>query len=372
MKDSKVYFENLDGVRGLAFLAVFLYHVFGYMNYDAGNGIENFFIQNIFLVGNLGVNLFFVLSGFLITYLLLKEKEIKGKINIKHFYMRRVLRIWPLFYLVLIIGFFVYPFLIHKFNLNDVKEHLIYYVGFLNNFDRIQTEFVGVGNDSLGVLWSIAVEEQFYLFWPILLQLLPKKQIPILMFLIIAVSLFFRYYSLGNESVLYFSTFSVMSDLAIGGLSAWLILYHQAFVTHIENLSPLVIKSAYLIFILSFISFKYWMNFNEVTRTGERLFLSLFFSFIILEQCFSLNSFFKLKNFKRLSQLGLISYGLYCLHLFSISFVQKVNSIFCLTKLNGFQFYAELFVCLVLSIGICYLSYNYFEKKLLRYKTRYA
>jgi peptidoglycan/LPS O-acetylase OafA/YrhL len=81
---NKVYFPNLNGLRFFAAFSVMLYHFFG-------EGLIN---------GHYGVVLFFVLSGFLITYLLFEEKEKFGKIEIKKFYFRRILRIWPLYYLV--------------------------------------------------------------------------------------------------------------------------------------------------------------------------------------------------------------------------------------------------------------------------------
>ena len=94
-----------------------MYHIFGYLNYITTNTVHQLIIKNVFNKGYLGVNLFFVLSGYLITYLLLTEKNNSGTINIKNFYIRRILRIWPLFYFVVLLGFFLFP-LIPKFPAN--------------------------------------------------------------------------------------------------------------------------------------------------------------------------------------------------------------------------------------------------------------
>ncbi|GIV43810.1 MAG: hypothetical protein KatS3mg035_0933 [Bacteroidia bacterium] len=103
----KIYFENLDGLRFLCFLSVFFFHSFHTdFDYIKTNYIYHFIKRDLFGNGNLGVNFFFVLSGFLITYLLIEEKKLNGKINILKFWIRRILRIWPLFYLCVIIGFF--------------------------------------------------------------------------------------------------------------------------------------------------------------------------------------------------------------------------------------------------------------------------
>ena len=106
----KVYFNNLDALRFLAFLSVFVSHVALFLGYESNNHSFNF-IKKVFLVhGDLGVNFFFVLSGFLITFLLLTEKDNSKNISLPHFYLRRILRIWPLYFLTLFLGFFViYP-----------------------------------------------------------------------------------------------------------------------------------------------------------------------------------------------------------------------------------------------------------------------
>src|SRR6218665_826495 len=96
---SKLFFPNLDGLRFICFLTVFLYHwnltCGTRISNETARGVINFFFHN----GNVGVNIFFVLSGFLITFLLIKEKTLKNDINLKNFYIRRILRIWPLYYL---------------------------------------------------------------------------------------------------------------------------------------------------------------------------------------------------------------------------------------------------------------------------------
>src|SRR5690348_9426031 len=95
---AKIFFPNLDGLRFFSFLVVFLYHghlsIFSYLKDSQPKTYAA--IEFLFQHGNLGVNFFFVLSGFLITYLLIKEKEFTGTIHVQNFYIRRILRIWPL------------------------------------------------------------------------------------------------------------------------------------------------------------------------------------------------------------------------------------------------------------------------------------
>ena len=116
------------------------------------------------------VNMFFVLSGFLITYLLLTEGELNTGINIKKFYIRRILRIWPLYYLVLIISLFFIYFGIIK-EPHEIWNSVIFYSFLLANIPYV----LSISIATITPLWSVAVEEQFYIIWPHLFK--SKKNI---------------------------------------------------------------------------------------------------------------------------------------------------------------------------------------------------
>src|SRR5688572_12576703 len=142
----RVFFPNLDGLRFVCFFMVFLFHISKSVteHYLAHNvEVPTFFkiFSLLFQNGNLGVNFFFVLSGFLITFLLIKEKEYTGRIHVGNFYVRRLLRIWPLFYLCVFIGFVIFPMVSHLLGMSGTEQaRPLYYVLFINNFDVIETE----------------------------------------------------------------------------------------------------------------------------------------------------------------------------------------------------------------------------------------
>ena len=151
LKKPAVFFPNLDGLRFFCFLSVFLYHSFTPFYKEIKETALYNTVDFLFRNGNLGVNFFFVLSGFLITYLLFVEREKLGKIDIPAFYVRRILRIWPLFFLCVIFGFVLFPYLKGFFGeTSNETARPLYYFFFLNNFDFIQR---GVPDSStLGVL----------------------------------------------------------------------------------------------------------------------------------------------------------------------------------------------------------------------------
>ncbi len=136
----KFHFKNLDSIRSIAFLSTFFAHAF-YSDSPAVLDSSIFKGASMFREAfGFGVPIFFVLSGFLITYLMFREIELKGKFNIKNFYARRFLRIWPLYYIVIIFGFVIFPFIRTKVlgMPYDEPASAFMYSLFLSNFDQIK------------------------------------------------------------------------------------------------------------------------------------------------------------------------------------------------------------------------------------------
>lgn len=157
---------------------------------------------------------FFVLSGFIISYLLFKEKHELGKIRLGYFYFRRVLRIWPLYFLVLLIGFGLVPATQPLLGNASYEESaaLWPFLLYINNFFRPPETAI------LGVLWSIAFEEQFYVFWPLVLKVVkPRITLGVIVGLII-LSVILRTWVIGWG---YLHSLSCMSDLCMGAALAW-------------------------------------------------------------------------------------------------------------------------------------------------------
>jgi peptidoglycan/LPS O-acetylase OafA/YrhL len=146
---------QLDGLRAVAVIFVMAFHFIPWVGDYAP-------------LGSIGVRLFFVLSGFLITRILLASRQEDIAIALRSFYIRRGLRIFPLFYFVLALAALI--------NIGPVRSTIGWHVSYLTNvylFDR------GSWHGSISHLWSLAVEEQFYLVWPLLVLWLPERRLPI-------------------------------------------------------------------------------------------------------------------------------------------------------------------------------------------------
>ena len=211
MDKESIHLKGLNGLRAIAAISVLVGHISSttFCNYNFRLPVCN--------VGGYGVTLFFVISGFLITYLLLLEKEKTSDIKIGKFYIRRILRIWPIYYLFILIGFVISYFIA---DLSDIRSnHLFWYIFFTANFASLLNETVRFTVH----YWSIGVEEQFYLFWPLIVKFFNKKLfVFIICFIIcflITKSLFWLYF--GNTNLVYhFMSITRFHCMMIGAVGA--------------------------------------------------------------------------------------------------------------------------------------------------------
>lgn len=352
----KPYFPHLDGLRFFAFLIVFISHAVLFIL----NG-KLYFAQ-----GDMGVSFFFVLSGFLITHIIYFEKETKKSINITNFYARRILRIWPVYFMVLIGSI-----ILSKLNLQNLPyevgfkpEFLPWYFGFISNFYMIK---IGGLSVILAILWSISIEEQFYFVWPLVVSFVKEKFMPIILGLIIIGSTIFRLINADNYNILHYSTFSVLSDLALGCLVGFLTFKIPKSENKIKDLfskkNTLVLYMSLIIATLIKMFPPQWLSGSNIYKAMLPLIFSSIFILIILEQNYSNNSFFKASKIKSITYLGQISYGLYAYHAIAIAIVFSIFS--TLNIKNGILISIISFVFTTI---ISHLSYKYIEKKILFFK----
>lgn len=198
-ESGRVYFPELDGLRFVAFLLVFGFHggmpwlaevvslltlpifmvarVFGPDVSDRAAILGPEVARAVRTNGWVGVQLFFILSGYLITTLLLREEARYGRVDLRAFWMRRILRIWPLYYLTVFLTFIVMPAidgrLARPAGSAMIDSHLAWFSAFLGNWSMIRLGTVG--DDAVSILWSVCVEEQFYILCPMVVAVLGRR-----------------------------------------------------------------------------------------------------------------------------------------------------------------------------------------------------
>lgn len=218
VKEGLRHIPELDGLRGIAILAVMGFHFSGDTPVIFGKLAAVYWA---FYYGGSGVDLFFVLSGFLITSILLHTKD--SPQYFRSFYARRVLRIFPLYFLAVALFFYVeLPWLESRLGAASPRIHAeqIWYWTYLVNWHDTLGNMLG----AMGHFWSLAIEEQFYLVWPLAIWLCSRKRVPMLCIGAIVVSTVLRLaFDLGGAPAEYLhrATFTRLDTLALGGLLAW-------------------------------------------------------------------------------------------------------------------------------------------------------
>jgi peptidoglycan/LPS O-acetylase OafA/YrhL len=213
-KEILQHIPELDGLRGIAILAVMLCHFQDPVEQSLPFGI----VSKIIMHGGVGVDLFFVLSGYLITSILVSTKGTQN--YFRAFYARRALRIFPLYFVVIALFFFaVVPVLQHHGkDLWITNQEQVWYWLFLSNWRSA----LGYNDGAqLAHLWSLAIEEQFYLLWSVVVWLVPSRHIrSVTAFAVVASLTFHLVWALNgsNGRFLYFSTLTRMDALALGAL----------------------------------------------------------------------------------------------------------------------------------------------------------
>ena len=342
------YLRPLDGVRGIAILLVMFGHFF--MRFDSRHAVLHFILKKISILGQLGVALFFVLSGFLITRILLYAKAKPH--YFKNFYARRVLRIFPLYYLFLVIFYFLQPIIFHQSFIPFHKQ--IFYWVYLQNFA------ITFGWDAVGPIhyWSLAVEEHFYLMWPFLVYVLDDKK---LFWAIVSIGVFaiiLRIIMTTHGYEVYYFTFTRMDALAIGSLLA---------IVEKNFLDVIKARHFFISFILfSIPSFALWFYFggksNLVLQNIKyTLFSIIFFTFLGLSLTLSQSHWLnRLLSNPVLVYTGKISYGLYVYHLFAY----KLSETFLPIE----QVLLKLVADFTIAYLIATVSYYFYEKNFLKLK----
>jgi peptidoglycan/LPS O-acetylase OafA/YrhL len=324
------------------------------------------------------VTCFFALSGFLITYLLFAEKDKKGHIDIKAFYFRRLLRIWPVYYTVLLAGLLLWPHLwpfslyehTQTLPLADNLGKLGFFVGLLANVAYVLP--------SLGFfiphLWSVGVEEQFYIFWPWLIR--NNKRYLLVLLAVIGIYLIakflpigMRYLSLPGSAAYDFwnSAFLLVgitrfSCMAIGGLGAYVIFFKsKAIKPFFGSYAPVVTALVFILFVGAdaYVPYlKYEMQ-------------SYLFVLVLMSMTYHPARYTWL-DWGPLNYLGRVSYGIYMYHLVPAAFCTFV----LVQQVPVGQWSAQHDVLLYLgatlgTIGFSALSYQFLEKPFLALKGRF-
>jgi peptidoglycan/LPS O-acetylase OafA/YrhL len=349
------YIPGLNGLRALAVICVVIYHW-------GCPFLSHYSLTYILPDGMFGVNVFFVLSGFLISSILFIEKKKLSETHpsrkvIVSFYIRRILRISPIYYLLVA---FVYLFKIPDFN-----QNLVYYLTYTENFNM----FFKKGPDFFMHVWSLSVEEQFYLIWPVILIFSNQKHILKILFFFIFLgpaSSFAQTYIFKNPLVVYYLTPECFDSFGIGALLAY--CYMENKLDKIKRVVKILLPFSILIFFYWNLAengghFKYFKRFTEsIIASGAILF------------CLS-ERYKKIRNIllenRILVQLGIVSYGIYLFHYTLPYFYFKAKTSLGFTR-GSIESRSDYSLMIFILLALAFLSYYFLEKPIMAIKNRFT
>ena len=322
-------------------------------------------------MGAMAVVFFFVLSGFLITLLLLREHRERGQIDIRRFYLRRILRIWPLYFLVVILGLYVLPELGEAFYVKSQSPNLegdwrALDLPYLLILPNLSLGLMSGGHPpNIGQAWSIGVEEQFYLFWPFLILLVCNRPKWLTVFIGCLVMVKFLFLEFGAPRWLQvFMATMKFESMAIGGLGAF--LYHN----HAATLHSYSTRHWNLLGVLGIfgVIFSFWLC-PIGLQDGLFIIQSVLFLLVILFGVMVPNRMPEgLK--KMFIWLGQRSYGIYMWHMMFLTLV--ANGLKSILGEDEHTALPLAVISSVLTIFVCQLSYRFYELPFLKLKERFG
>jgi peptidoglycan/LPS O-acetylase OafA/YrhL len=339
------HFKCLDGIRALSILAVIWHHTAAHY-FDASPLANS---------GYHGVSLFFVISGFLITSLIIREKNKNGFVNLKKFYIRRSLRIFPLYYAVLLV--YIVAVAVIEGDSADGKEffsNLPYYLTYTSNVfvplifgERIIFYFA----------WSLAVEEQFYLVWPWFERYLKNKTLILISVLLIMFLVGIHFNIFLDNKIGRTITDILVIPISLGVLLAHILHLEKAYISMSKILAGNYLSLIYLFIVLLLLSY-------SVQNILIYLFMALFLGSCVIAPNPILRNL--LEN-KAIIHLGKISYGMYLMHMLSYNAVKLLLKSF---NIGHWLLYFSLTV--IVTTIVATLSFYTFEKYFMNLKKRYG
>ena len=356
----RFYQPELDGLRFYAFLGVFVCHTLPFeASFYHGLHLPMPWLWGaIVKAGAAGVDLFFALSAFLITSLLLREREETGDISLRLFYLRRILRIWPLYFLVIGLGIV----LSHTM----ANQHLQWYyvAGYLLFAGNWVHAVFGRPESIAFPLWTVSIEEQFYLVWPLLVKKLERRGLiisGIVIFLLATVCRIGFVLAGISGGYIYYGSTARCDSIALGILIA---LFADRLPKLTSTARLLLVSGGLVGWIVS----SAWLTDQpgpiSMREVPGRLIIALAAGAMLYGCLYSRN---KLLTGAWVVRLGKVSYGLYLLHLTGLLLAKSV-----LHPVSGRALLATKAVGFVLTLLLAFTSYRWVESPFLRMKDRFA
>jgi len=367
MQQQKSYFASIELIRFVSAFLIIVFHAFygwkknfGYPHFitDSAGQLSSFgkLVENAIHNLSLGVDVFFLISGFVITHILLSEKERTEKINFGRYFLYRALRILPLFYIVLAIT----PVYNHFFH--EASPNYLSFIFGMGNFELIKH---GWGAATVNPLWTLCIEMQFYFLWPFVIAFIPKQKLNHFFVTVILISIIFRASVFHQDNwwmSIYIHSLSRMDVIAIGSMIAFWYHNNKNVSVNIPRIIRIII---YSVFIYVYVHDDIGYLDSIFLVTVKKYFYAGVITFAFINYLFNPTAMFSISDKNPLQRLGKITYGLY---IFNILVVALVIKTFKTYNLQNMLLYYTIIITAALVVAT--ISYNFIEKPFLNLRNK--
>ncbi len=363
-------FHGIESLRAMAIIMVVLYHYTRWFEHPA-------WFPAVFLFFWSGVDLFFVISGFLISAQLFNQIKVEGGFSLKEFYFKRFFRIVPMYYFVLAI-YFLFPFFSHDFGTSQALPPLWRFLTFTQNLGADYAH-----HRSFVSAWSLCVEEHFYFFFPLLMLLFLKLGwfsksyilFPVLLFFGVGIRLYLwqvisplkashpDFNSLYAQTI-YLPTYCRLDGLLMGVCIAAIYVFLNNFFVNISKYGNYFILAGILIFMIA--GSQYSVEYNVIETVFGFPVVSFGFALVLLGAIMPASFLYAWKS-TVLAKIGEWSYTLYLIHMIAILSTQRLFSDFGIAKNSFLMFLIAISVCLLFTVILHYTL----EKPLMKWRSAF-
>lgn len=361
--------ENTYRLQFFAFVLIYLCHMFKF-NFSTDQTWLEYLYNGLFRANDIGINFLFVSLGFNMSFKLFKKLETHQELNLKKVFFQRIFKIWPLYFIIVITGFYLYPMAKQMMSISTELAHTeFYYFTLLSNFDVIPvfagTTKAGADTLMLCVTWAIAVMEQYFIII-IPLYLLIKNHLKIWIMAIlsiIAMTIVFKFMYQSNNLVISFHTLSVSYFLALGTMGGYIAYKKEKIVHWLKGKTWFHV----IICIMGITTLIFFNNTKHLDRALLSLLAGIFYLYMLIQFTYK-EQFWEAKNLKWAQSLGKRILGLYLLHPIALQILIIIMKAKQWEDLNNGQIFIFNIAGMILTIVLTLLSYKLIEKPIFKLK----